>query len=286
MYMRSITMSMTAIVCGAMVASFAAEAQLATNLNQYSVTTMNVGTTYFSDRTFSITSMPASLAGAEGIRTQNDHKDSNAASWITFDVSQNVYVYVAYDNRAAGNPPPWLQAYEDTGLGIGVTDTGASPHRLFRKLFNPGQVVLPGNVFGGIVGTAPGSMYFVLITAVPLFVQEPQSQAALEGSTVTFTAELGAPVNPVTYQWQKDQADLGGETDMSLTLTAVTDADEGNYRCVVTDGSSKGIFITNEALLLVSGGAGTPVAGPLGIAALVLAMGLSGAFWARRRSRA
>lgn len=266
----------------AIAASHAANAQLATGLNRYTTTTMNIGSIYFGDRTFTITTMPAELAGAEGIRTNNDDKDVTAAEWITFTLTERSYVYIAYDNRGIAPAPSWLADYDDTGLGIGVSDSGASPHRLFRRLFDAGPVALPGNKAG--TGSAAGSNYFVLLKGVPIFAQEPQTQVVLDGTTVHFTAELSLPVEPVTYQWQRDQGDLIGEEDMTLTLPSVTDANEGAYRCIVTDASgAKAVFISNEAQLIVVGGPGSPVAGVVGLGLLAAGLAAAGAVWVRRR---
>lgn len=270
------------VAVAAFAASNAAQAQLVTGLNRYSTTVMNVGSAYFGDRTFSINTMPAGFAGLEGIRTNNDDKDVALASWITFTLTERAYVYIAYDNRGIAPAPSWLADYEDTGLGIGVTDSGASPHRIYRRLFDAGPVVLPGNKAG--TGSAAGSNYFVLLKGVPIFAQQPQTQVVLDGTTVSFTAELSLPVEPVTYQWQKDQDDLSGEDEMTLTIPNVTAANEGAYRCIVTDASgAKAIFISNEAELIVVGGPGAPIAGIVGLGFVAAGLAAIGIARARRR---
>ncbi|HYC78397.1 MAG TPA: right-handed parallel beta-helix repeat-containing protein [Planctomycetota bacterium] len=63
-------------------------------------------------------------------------------------------------------------------------------------------------------------------------VTAPASEVACQGGTVIFsTTSTGTGV---TLQWRKDGSDLFGETGATLTLTGVTDADEGAYDVVAT----------------------------------------------------
>lgn len=65
----------------------------------------------------------------------------------------------------------------------------------------------------------------------PSFVRSPQSAVASVGESVTFQAEAGGS-EPILYQWQREQADLPGQTNALLTLTNLAVAQGGNYRLV------------------------------------------------------
>jgi len=69
---------------------------------------------------------------------------------------------------------------------------------------------------------------------LPAFTEQPQSQAASFGGSVTFTvAATGYPAP--TFQWCKDGAPINGETFTSLTLSSLTFADEGSYTAKATN---------------------------------------------------
>ncbi len=86
---------------------------------------------------------------------------------------------------------------------------------------------------------------------IPLTItQQPQSQIGCEGRSVTFVvAAIGA--QPVTYQWQKDNVDIQGETLSSLTLSSLSVANEGNYSCVLTDVNNESISSENASLTIM-----------------------------------
>ena len=74
------------------------------------------------------------------------------------------------------------------------------------------------------------------------------------GSDVTFSVTATGTA-PLSYQWQKDGVNLNdggrisGATTATLTITGVTESDEGGYRCVVTN--SAGTATSNTATLTV-----------------------------------
>ena len=74
------------------------------------------------------------------------------------------------------------------------------------------------------------------------------------GSDVSFSVTATGTA-PLSYQWQKDRVNLidggsiTGATTATLTITGVTESDEGGYRCVVTN--IAGADISNTAALTV-----------------------------------
>ncbi len=62
----------------------------------------------------------------------------------------------------------------------------------------------------------------------------PQGGRFVEGDTVVLNVGANGTL-PIYYQWRKNNVDLPGQTGPSLTLTAVTTNDNGNYTAVVSN---------------------------------------------------
>jgi hypothetical protein len=75
----------------------------------------------------------------------------------------------------------------------------------------------------------------------------PESTFGCAAGEVTF--EVLAYPEGVTYQWRKDGNDLGGETGSTLTLSNISNLDNGGYDVVVTHGAQT--KTSDEALLAV-----------------------------------
>jgi predicted secreted protein len=102
---------------------------------------LQVGSQVFIDRTYTFTTVPASLQGAAYIQTANNDKTATNAAFLSFDVNQPVTVYVAHNVRATPKPA-WLTNFTDTGEDLG---TSASTLHLFAQTFAAGTVTLGGN---------------------------------------------------------------------------------------------------------------------------------------------
>lgn len=124
--------------------------------------TFSAGSRYYSDRPYTIESLPASLEGAPGIRTANADKDATAIPWTAFTIDAAADVFVAYDPRATARPD-WMSGFTDTGEAVGLSESEQGTARLYRKRFGAGRVALGGNLAPGASG-ALGN-YFVLVRA-------------------------------------------------------------------------------------------------------------------------
>src|SRR5258706_12970079 len=83
----------------------------ATTGRSYTLGELIVGATVYTDRTYQATSVPGFLNNASFIKTPNDDKANKAASMLSFDLTQNATVYVAYDPRATVLPA-WLNGWQ------------------------------------------------------------------------------------------------------------------------------------------------------------------------------
>lgn len=69
---------------------------------------------------------------------------------------------------------------------------------------------------------------------IPVIITEPLSQNVTGGESVSFTVEATGSA-PFTYKWLKDGAEIANATEVFLTIENVTDADDGEYKCIVTN---------------------------------------------------
>lgn len=129
-----------------------------TNLfpTEYQIANLKVGDTYYIDRSWTITSIPAAFQGLTWIKTAaNDYNRTNFNFY--FDANQDGKIYVGYDPTLT--PPAWLaSAYTETGQVIEVVNNSVGRLSLWESKFNAGRVTLGGNQ--GVFGSA---MYVVLL---------------------------------------------------------------------------------------------------------------------------
>ena len=86
--------------------------------------------------------------------------------------------------------------------------------------------------------------------AAPTITLQPASQKVSKGQAATF-AVAASGAGPLTYQWQKNGADIGGATSSSYTTPPVTATDSGiSYRAIVSN--SSGTVASEAATLIVS----------------------------------
>jgi hypothetical protein len=182
-----------------------------------------VGQPVYVDRDYTFSGV-ASLGGSTYIKTANDDKTSTGSSFLTFDVNQNVRVYVAHDDREFPKPA-WLSAFTDTGENL-VGDTTLS---LFVKEFAAGTVTLGGNGFG----SDWYSMYSVVVTPVPAAppgqASNPNPAHSATGvsahASLSWTAGSGALSHDVYFGTANPPAFQGnqaGSTYNPGTLSAFT----------------------------------------------------------------
>jgi hypothetical protein len=83
----------------------------------------------------------------------------------------------------------------------------------------------------------------------PSITTQPVSQTVTAGADVSFTVAASG-TTPLSYQWQKNTADISGATSATLSLNNVTAADTGNYRAVVSNAA--GPVTSDTATLTVN----------------------------------
>jgi hypothetical protein len=120
--------------------------------------------------------------------------------------------------------------------------------RAFKILF----LLLPGFFIAGFYacgGGGGGGESTVLNRTAPSISSHPQDTAVVIGQTATFRVEANGTA-PITYQWKKNGADIGGNSD-TYTTPATTMGDDGaKFSVVVTNVA--GSAVSREAILTVT----------------------------------
>jgi predicted esterase len=145
---------------------------------EHATGTLGVGALYFTNEQSAISEVPAELDGVEIIRTHSDDKSLTSQNSLSFTLSEDATIYIAYDGRVT-SPPDWLTS----GWTFHNDDTLKSwfYFLLYKKDFAAGEtVILGGNNAAGTVSQK--SMYFVIgVPATPA--PEPQAPSlAIEAS--------------------------------------------------------------------------------------------------------
>lgn len=76
-------------------------------------------------------------------------------------------------------------------------------------------------------------LYSITTIEKPSLTKQPDNATRVAGSSVTF--EVVAAGEQLSYQWQKGTNDIPGATQSKYTIAAVTKADAGQYRCIVSN---------------------------------------------------
>lgn len=118
-----------------------------------------------------------------------------------------------------------------------------------------------------------------------IFSKTPTGAILEEGDSHTFEVELSTPVGAVSYAWTKDGSPVGPDSG-TFTIDPVAISDSGVYVCTVTDGSSKGVFVTTPVSLTVFAAGTLPASGYRGLGTLVVLLAGLVSWNLRRQVRA
>lgn len=151
------------------------------------------------------------------------------------------------------------------GGTVSALDGNAATNRQTFDVFLPGVAVGPGQeIFfrwrdvddtGADHGFGVDDLTILYnvgdppVFGAPVFTLHPQSQAALVGDTVQFTAFASGNPAP-QYQWQFNGTNLSGQVNTTLTLNSITTNSAGSYRVIATN--SEGSATSEVATLTVS----------------------------------
>ncbi|MBI5472803.1 MAG: carbohydrate binding domain-containing protein, partial [Ignavibacteriae bacterium] len=88
-------------------------------------------------------------------------------------------------------------------------------------------------------------------TSAPIITSQPSNQTITVGRSATFNVAATGTA-PLSYQWQRNGANIGGANSASYTTPPASTSDNGSsFRCVVSN--SAGTTTSNTATLIVGG---------------------------------
>jgi hypothetical protein len=138
----------------------------------YPVSALSTGVTYYTDRTYKVKSVPSVLTGSTFIKGIMNEKAYTTSSYMSFSLTQNATVYVAYDVRYS-KLPTWLSTWKKISDVINVEDAKLQKFVLFSKDFKAGTVTLGGNMAAPAAGSL--STYLVIAKATGTATPPPSS---------------------------------------------------------------------------------------------------------------
>jgi DNA-binding beta-propeller fold protein YncE len=101
---------------------------------------LQLGVLQYGDRTYTLTSVPATLLGATWVRSANNSRAYTATPLVTFNIDRTADVHVAIDDRTTA--PTWLAGWTNTGLKLVNSEATTRSFTLYRKNFPAGAVSL------------------------------------------------------------------------------------------------------------------------------------------------
>ncbi len=140
---------------------------------------------------------------------------------------------------------------DNNGTTPTVTYHSATPPTVANEVPDETAINMSGTYYllADNAGCTDEASITVTIDPATSITTNPSSQTVCDGDNVTFTvAATGS--GTLTYQWYKDAALLTGETASTLSLTAVTSTDAGNYSVEVT--GACGTVTSSTATLTVN----------------------------------
>lgn len=154
-------------------------------------------------------------------------KLDNGGEGVTLDrpfaSPEGVFARVVMDRVDYTDEAPWPSAADGTGLGLGFS------------LQKRGLTAFGNDPVNWVVAVpTPGRANGLPPAALPVVTQPPAHVTLPPGSTATFAAAATGAL-PLHYQWCFQGMDLPGETNASLALPSITEADEGRYAVRVSN---------------------------------------------------
>jgi hypothetical protein len=174
---------------------------------------------------------------APSITTQPANQTVTAGQTATFSVAANGTAPLSYQWQKNAANISGATGASYTTPATTTADSGAT----FRC------------VVSNSAGSATSNAATLTVNAavvVPSITTQPANQTVTAGQTASFSVAAGGTA-PLSYQWQKNAANISGATGTSYTTPATTTADSGaQFRCIVSN--SAGSATSNAATLTVN----------------------------------
>jgi hypothetical protein len=195
---------------------------------QFQVTVSNsAGNITSSAATLTVNSQPA-------ITAQPANQSVTLGQTATFSVS------------ASGTAPMSYQ-WQKSGVNIAGATAASYTTPATTSADNGSQFAV---VVSNVAGSVSSAAAILNVYSVPTISTQPASQTVSSGQTATFSV-VALGTAPLSYQWQKAGANIGGATAATYTTPATTSADNGSLFDVVVS-NSLGSVTSNSVTLNVN----------------------------------
>jgi hypothetical protein len=178
-----------------------------------------------------------SSAAAPTITTQPVNQTVTAGQTATFTAVAGGTAPLSYQWQKNGANIAGATATSYTTPATATTDSGST----FRVVVNN---------TAGTVTSAAATLTVNAAPVAPTITTQPVNQTVTAGQTATFTVVAGGTA-PLSYQWQKNGANIAGATATSYTTPATATTDSGSTFAVVVSNTA-GTVTSNSATLTVN----------------------------------
>jgi hypothetical protein len=138
------------------------------------------------------------------------------------------------------------------GAVIPVTDGGSISGSSTNQLIFTGLELADAGEYicevTGDCGVLTSNSADLVVDDAIVITTQPLSQTTCEGNNVIFS--VVATGSNLTYQWQKDLVDVPGETNANLNLISVTNLDDGDYRCIISNSCGESVNSAASSLTI------------------------------------
>jgi hypothetical protein len=239
--------------------------------NSYVTADLVGGDHFYTDRTQAgrhvLVDVPPAYLCSQWIKTANDDKFVSDPSHLSFSLSEDASVFVAFDTRATAEPA-WLSAaFTQVGDVVDIRDPDVTQEfHVLRRDLAAGTVVLGGNL-----ATGANSNYAVFARPLPLGDPSQSLTIPANASSVTMTISgVQVQVSAMAGQSASDLAQaLADAVNADPTLAAARIYGLASGASLVTTGLIESVDVVRPVPAL-------PIAGLVTLAALLLGAGLRG----------
>ncbi len=201
------------------------------------------------------------LAGCAGIATSNGSNGGSKAVVPTIaaqPASQTVTAgQTATFNVTASGTAPFSYQWQKNNANISGATAASYTTPVTTSADNGAKFDVVVSDSAGSVASATATLTVTAATVAPTITTQPGNQTVTVGQTATFSV-VATGTAPLSYQWQKDSANITGVTAASYTTAATVATDSGAKFDVVVSNAA-GSQTSAMAILTVNSASGSTV---------------------------
>jgi len=200
-----------------------------------------------------VAAAPLILTSCAGIASSNTTTNNppTAPTITTQPASQTVTPgqTATFSVAAAGTAPMTFQWLENGANIAGATATSYTTPATTTSQSGSTFTVAVGNTAGSVTSSA-ATLTVNPAPVAPTITTQPTGQTVTAGQTATFSV-VAAGTAPLSYQWQKNGANIAGATSASYTTPATATSDSGSTFAVAVSNTA-GSVTSSAATLTVN----------------------------------